>query len=127
MGKNIEGKYIIHFPKLSYSFDKCLVESDAIKCCKTYTSDSIVNEVKLKNKSSAELKGISNGKGLGFINSIILNILNNRHFKSIISMINVNEKDTHMIHFLTSICQTLLQKKTVDVNDIYDIMELFLP
>jgi hypothetical protein len=43
MGKNIEAKYIIHFPKEPYSFDKCLVESDVIKYCKVNTPDTIVN------------------------------------------------------------------------------------
>jgi hypothetical protein len=32
-----------------------------------------------------------------------------------------------MIHFLVNIYQTLLQKKTVDVRDIHDLLELFLP
>lgn len=41
-------------------------------------------------------------------------------------MINMNDEDTKMLHFLTSVYQTLTQKKTVDVTDIHDMLELFM-
>lgn len=41
-------------------------------------------------------------------------------------MMNMNDEDTKMLHFLTSVYQTLSQKKTVDVRDIHDMLELFM-
>jgi len=32
-----------------------------------------------------------------------------------------------MIQFLVNVYQTLLQKKAVDVRDIHDLLDLFLP
>ena len=90
MGKNIQGKYILHFPKESYSLDECIVESDVIKYCKIYSPQSIMNEVKLKNKGEHDAKGISNAKGLGFINSMILNLFNNKNLKNLVSMMKTD-------------------------------------
>jgi hypothetical protein len=41
-------------------------------------------------------------------------------------MMNMNDEDTKMLHFLTSVYQALSQKKTVDVRDIHDMLEIFM-
>jgi len=88
----------------------------------------VVKDTKLKTKNDCDMKGISNSKGLGFINSTILNLFNNKKFKSFLSMISFkNLEEASILSILADLMNVLSQKKRVDTRDIQDMVEIFLP
>lgn len=58
MGKNVEGKYILHIPGESYIYDICVLENQLFKKGSLVCSDSVVlkNGVKLPPIQEFKLK-----------------------------------------------------------------------
>ena len=90
MGKNIEGKYILHFPGESYIYDICILENELHKHGELINNHLPIEDIKQK-KSDTSLVGISNIKGLGFANSLVLHLYNNWTFRQQISLLNNDE------------------------------------
>lgn len=74
MGKNTEGKYILHFVGELYTNDVCLIESDLLKYCKL--SNKIHEIYSEKRHSHLNQVGLPTGPGLSFINSTLQIFIN---------------------------------------------------
>ena len=128
MGKNVEGKFILHFPGQSYIYDICILEKELQKCCELALKNNLqISEVLLK-KEDHSLIGIANNKIWGFANSLVLHLYNNWTFRQQISMINHDEIDLDdATQVLSEVFHCLSAKKKVDTSDISTLVKETLP
>ena len=121
MGKNAEGKYILHFNQESYTNDLCLLESQLLKKCKL-TSE--LESIEPEKKVSSGLVGLPNGPNVGFINTVFLQLFNHKEMKKVLKMVD-ETKDDKVFYCLARICNILSKQCKVENSDIKLIIELF--
>jgi hypothetical protein len=81
MGKNTEGKYVLHTPGESYIYDFAVFEEELYKKGSILGGKNLIEDVKMKKKTELEIIGIANTKGIGFANSVILNLFGLKNFR----------------------------------------------
>lgn len=121
MGKNVEGKYILHFQYESYTNDMCLLESQLLKKCKL-TSE--INQIEPEKKVQSGLVGLPSGPNLGFINTVFLQLFNHKETKKILKMVD-DSRDDKFFYCLAKVSNILSKQCKVESSDIKLIVELF--
>jgi hypothetical protein len=128
MGKNTEGKYVLHSPNEPYIYDIAVLEQDLYKKGSIVSANNTIEDVKLKKKTENEYIGIANSKGIGYINSVILHLYSLKQFKENISFVNCNTGQiTKIIEVLNHVNSLIMARKKVDPRDILDMIEILLP
>lgn len=85
MGKSTEGKYILHFSGESYFNDICLMDTELIKHCKLST---FLQEIEPEKKIQSGLVGLPSGPGLGFINTVFIQLFSNKEVRKLFKMVD---------------------------------------
>lgn len=134
MGKNVEGKYILHIPGEPYIYDICVLENELLKKGKLLQNNEKgpIEEIKAKKKEELGLVGIPNLKGLGYINSCILHLYYNWGFKQQLSLMKLDEQfseeeEKPFIKVLAKIFKDITYKKKVETKFIQEAIDLDLP
>ena len=132
LGKNVEGKYILHVPGEPYIFDICVLESELCKKGKLVSSkdSSQIIPIKMKKKDELGLVGTPNTKGLGFINSVLMHLYYNWAFKQQLSLFPQEEVPSEEKKFVKTLAKTfrdLTYKKKIDTKLIQETIDELLP
>ncbi len=128
LGKNVEGKYILHQPGESYIYDICLMQSDLLKKAKLNpVQETVLEELKVKKKEDQGLIGIPNAKGLGYINSVIMHLFYNWNFKQQLQIANLPDDSISVLSTLSKIYKDLTNKKKINTKIISETIQEILP
>lgn len=118
MGKTTEGKFWIHFEGESYTNDKFLMESELRRYCKLPNKIGMITEDK---KTHTELLGLPNGRVVGFFNSILIILMNNKALKSQLSLLN-DKKEEMFIQVLSETYHRLSKKSKISTSIVPSMM-----